>query len=66
MQEDSAKMKSPGCSSDHRSKRSSAVAGNPKIHIDNAAYRPKRRILSARKLGLPMPMRSNLTAAPDR
>ena len=26
---DSAKMKSPGCSSDHRSKRSSAVAGNP-------------------------------------
>jgi hypothetical protein len=36
--EDNAKMKSPGCSSDHCSKRSeAAVAGIPKTHSVKAA-----------------------------
>jgi len=52
--EDSAKMKF------------AAVADNPQTLSVTAAYRTERRILSVRKLGLPMPMRSNLTAAPDR
>jgi hypothetical protein len=63
---DSAKMKSPGCSSDHRSKRSSAVAGNPQTHSANAAYRPKRRILWCPKAWSAMRLMPNLTAAPDR
>jgi hypothetical protein len=43
---DSAKMKSPGWSSDHCPKRSgAAVAGNPQKNSANAAHRPKRRIL---------------------
>jgi hypothetical protein len=44
--EDSAKIKSPGWSSDHCAKGSgAAVAGDPQTLSVIATYRPKRRIL---------------------